>query len=82
MCFMQKRILKIFELNISRYEIIVKFFLCVSFRPALSRAQRLRTPWQILNDLSIKQDYKVHYIQMKDTEKEKEASEFFGFRKH
>jgi len=68
---MQKRILKIFELNISRYEIILKFFLCVS-----------APPWQILNDFSIKQDYKVHDIQMKDTKEEKEASKFFRFRKH
>jgi len=61
---MQKRILKIFELNISRHEIILKFFLCVS-----------APPWQILNDFSIKQDYKVHNIQMKDTKKEKRQTE-------
>ena len=34
----------------------------------------------LLKSISIKQDDKVHNIQMKDTKEEKEAGEFFRFR--
>ena len=36
----------------------------------------------LLKSISIKQDDKVHNIQMKDAKEEKEAGEFFRFREH